>query len=164
MLNTRLTLVSDTISVALKDLSAHLEDPHQAMKDIGAEMQKRISARFESQSDPSGKAWAPRSQVTLDLYAKRAEEGGPKGHGRILDDIGTMLSSLVWEADQTSVVVGFGAVASKKGDAYAVYHEFGAPKNNMPRRGLIFEDPESSTLTQDDKQAISDIIIASMFG
>lgn len=164
MLNTRLTLVSDTISVAIKDMVARLDDSEKAMQNIGAEMETRIKARFETQTDPTGKQWAKHSQVTLAMRSDRLKKTGVAGNGRILDDSGTMLSSLGWDADPTSATVGFSAVASKKGDPYAVYHEFGAPKRNMPRRGMIFEDPTSSKLTDDDKQAISDIIIESLFG
>lgn len=163
MLDTRLTLVSDSISVAIKDMVARLDDSEKAMQNIGAEMETRIRARFETQTDPSGKPWAKHSPVTLAMRADRLKNTGVAGNSRILDDSGTMLASLGWDADPTSVTVGFSAVASKEGDPYAVYHEFGAPKRNLPRRGMIFEDPASSKLT-DDKQTTSDIIIESMFG
>lgn len=41
---------------------------------------------------------------------------------------------------------------------YAVYHEFGTPM--MPRRGLIFDDPEQGSLVLDDQAAILDILSA----
>jgi phage gpG-like protein len=67
-----------------------------------------------------------------------------------------MLNSLNFQAKSTSVSVGFGAVASKKGDVYAAYHEWGTKK--MPRRGLLFADPNKGTLAEADNTAILDII------
>ena len=62
-----------------------------------------------------------------------------------------MLRSLNHQSGQAEVVVGFGV-------DYAVYHEHSAPKNNMPRRGLIFANPKTETLSTDDEQAVIDII------
>ena len=164
MLNTRLILTSDTITVAIKELVGRLENPQGLLQDLGASFESRIQARFETQRDPDGKPWQERSPVTLAIYAERAKKGGDIGNNRILDDTGTMLSSLGWEVDTNSVTVGFSAVASKKGDAYAAYHEFGAPKNNMPRCGLIFSDPETAKLSQEDDQMVADLIAEALFG
>ena len=60
-----------------------------------------------------------------------------------------MLRSLNHQAGQAEVVVGFGV-------DYAVFHEYGTRK--MPRRGLIFANPQSETLSADDEQAVIDII------
>ena len=61
-----------------------------------------------------------------------------------------MLSSLNWQADASSVRVGFG-------QPYAVYHEWGTKR--MPRRGLLFENPDAGALAPDDEKAVLDLLL-----
>ena len=61
-----------------------------------------------------------------------------------------MLSSLNWQADASSVRVGFG-------QPYAVYHEWGTKR--MPRRGLLFENPDAGALAPDDEKAVLDLLM-----
>ena len=125
------------------------------MDGIGSAIKGRISGRFETQTDPNGQAWHPWAKSTDKYYprpgSKYAAKAGRAGNGRLLDRYGDMLEYLNYQPGQTEVVVGF---AHK----YATYHEFGAPKNNMPRRGLIFANPQTETLAPDDEQAVIDII------
>lgn len=145
----------DDITPALRELLGKLSDFSEPMAGIGQELESRISARFETQTDPNGAAWHPWAASTRASYpfagTKAAAKAGKVGNGRFLDRYGDMLRSLNHQAGQTEVVVGFGA-------DYAVYHEHGAPKNNMPRRGLIFANPQSEALAADDEQAVIDII------
>jgi phage gpG-like protein len=39
---------------------------------------------------------------------------------------------------------------------YATFHEFGT--QHMPRRGLLFADPEAGTLAADDTDSILEIV------
>ena len=112
------------------------------MQSIGMELESRISGRFESRTDPSGSAWAPWAQSTLDSYPD-------DGNRRLLDRYGDMLASLNHQANATSVRVGFG-------QTYAAFHEFGT--DSMPRRGLLFADPDAGTLAEDDEAAVLDIL------
>jgi phage gpG-like protein len=120
-----------------------------AMRGIGQELNSRISARFETRSDPSGSPWEPWAESTRETYPKDAR-------GLLLERYGDMLKSLNFQADGTSVRVGFGAVASKNGDVYAAYHEWGTV--NMPRRGLLFADPDAGALAPTDEAAVLDVI------
>ena len=112
------------------------------MQSIGMELESRISGRFESRTDPSGNAWAPWAQSTVDNYPEN-------GNRRLLDRYGDMLASLSHQADATSVRVGFG-------QPYAAFHEWGT--EHMPRRGLLFDDPDAGTLAEGDEAAVLDII------
>lgn len=138
-------LVTDELTKLLKKMG----DLRPAMDGIGQELNSRVSARFETSRDPLGQAWAPWAESTRDNYPK-------DGNAKLLDRYKDMLRSLNFSADNTSVRVGFGAVASKKGDVYATYHEFGTKK--MPRRGLLFADPNAGTLAPADETAVLDII------
>lgn len=133
----------------LQSIMLGVADSKQVMESIGQEMESRVSARFETTSDPTGHPWAPWAQSTKDTYPK-------DGNHRLLDRYGDMLRSLNWQATNDSVRIGFGAVAGRAGDVYAVYHEFGTDR--MPRRGLLFDDPEAGTLAPDDEAAVLDIL------
>lgn len=133
---------SDTITPYLERLRARAGDLRQPLDEIGAALETRISGRFETESDPTGAPWAPWAESTRESYPD-------DGNGRILDRYGDMLASLNHQVDGDSVLVGFG-------QDYAAFHEFGTER--MPRRGLIFEDPEAGTLASDDEQAVLDIL------
>jgi phage virion morphogenesis protein len=126
----------------LNRLSSRLADMMPVMESIGARLESQISARFETERDPMGQPWTP--------WAESTRKGYPKdGNGRILDRYGDMLNSLNWQAEASSVQVGFG-------QPYAVYHEFGTRR--MPRRGLLFQDPDAGTLSESDEQAVIDLL------
>lgn len=112
------------------------------MQSIGMEMESRISGRFETRTDPNGKSWAPWAPSTLDSYPE-------DGNRQLLDRYGDMLLSLNHKADATSVRIGFGK-------PYAAFHEWGTER--MPRRGLVFADPDAGTLAKGDEDAVLDII------
>lgn len=143
------TVNSKPVDDLLTKLLGRMGDLTPAMQDIGQALNTRISARFETRTDPTGKAWAPWAESTRDNYPK-------DGRGLLLERYGDMLRSLNFQADSTTVRVGFGAVASKSGDVYAAYHEWGTDK--MPRRGLLFADPNTGTLAPADETAVLDII------
>lgn len=144
-----ITVDSKAVSERLAKLKAKTSNLRPAMAGIGQELNSRISARFETRSDPLGNPWAPWADSTRENYPKN-------GRGLVLERYGDMLKSLTFAASESSVVVGFGAVASKNGDVYATYHEFGT--DTMPRRGLLFANPEAGTLAPADETAVLDII------
>ena len=112
------------------------------MQSIGMELESRISGRFESRTDPSGNAWAPWAQSTVDNYPEN-------GNRRLLDRYGDMLASLSHQADANSVRVGFG-------QPYAAFQEWGT--EHTPRRGLLFADPDAGTLAEGDEAAVLHIL------
>ena len=127
---------------SLDQLKRRLGNLTPVMQSIGMELESRASGRFESRTDPSGNAWAPWAQSTVDSYPE-------DGNRRLLDRYGDMLASLSHQADATSARVGFG-------QPYATFHEWGT--EHMPRRGLLFADPDAGTLAEDDEAAVLDIL------
>ena len=127
----------------LRRLQGRLGDMSEPMAAIGGMLEARISGRFETESDPTGVAWVPWAESTRASYPE-------DGNARILDRYGDMLSSLNWQADASSVRVGFG-------QPYAVYHEWGTKR--MPRRGLLFENPDAGALAPDDEKAVLDLLM-----
>lgn len=149
MIDLSVEVNSAALDRVLDKLVRGMKNLHPVMDSIGQELESRVSGRFETETDPQGQKWAPWAESTKETYPA-------DGHGRILDRYGDMLRSLNHQADSGSVRVGFGAVASKAGDVYAVYHEFGTWK--MPRRGLLFADPEQGTLGKEDEASVLDIL------
>lgn len=137
-----ITTDDSAFRASLEQLKRRLGNLKPVMQSIGMELESRISGRFESRTDPSGSAWAPWAQATLNSYPD-------DGNRRLLDRYGDMLASLSHQADATSVRVGFG-------QTYAAFHEFGT--DSMPRRGLLFADPNAGTLAEDDEAAVLDIL------
>ena len=123
-------------------LSYRMRDLTPVLEGVGAALESNVRNRFESRTDPDGMPWAPWAQSTRDSYP----EGGNR---RLLDRYGDMLRSLTHTADARSAKIGFGS-------ATAAYHEFGTKR--MPRRGLLFDDPESADLADGDRQAILDLV------
>lgn len=111
----------------LERIQRRLGDLTPVMQDIGMEMEGRVSARFESRTDPWDNSWAPWEPATRESYPE-------DGNRRLLDRYGGMLESLSHSADANSVRVGFG-------DPVAVYHEWGT--KHMARRGMVFGDPDA---------------------
>ena len=149
MIDLSVEVNSAALDRVLDKLVRGMKNLYPVMDSIGQKLESQISGRFETQSDPQGQQWAPWAESTRENYPA-------DGHGRILDRYGEMLRSLSQRPDSTSVRVGFGAVASKAGDVYAVYHEWGTWK--MPRRGLLFDDPDQGTLGKGDEAAVLDIL------
>lgn len=137
-----ITTDDSAFRASLEQLKRRLGNLKPVMQSIGMKLESRISGRFESRTDPSGSAWAPWAQSTLDSYPD-------DGNRRLLDRYGDMLDSLNHQADTTSVRVGFD-------QTYAAFHEFGT--DSMPRRGLLFADPDAGTLAEDDEAAVLDIL------
>lgn len=149
MLEVQVNGNSQAITDLLTTLHRRMGHLRPAMESIGTELESRIAARFETRTDPGGRPWAPWAPSTVARYPR-------DGHRQLLDRYGDMLRSLNWQAGEDSVRVGVGAVAGKSRDVYAVYHEWGT--KHMPRRGLIFEDPDAGTLTAADEAAVLDIL------
>lgn len=149
---------------ALERLQRRLSDLTPVMRAIATELEARVEARFETETDPAGRKWAPLADSTLMQVMRRAAGGDPRrkrGGGtkakaigalarkRILYDSGDLLGSLTSAAGRHEARVGFG-------QPYAAYHEYRTKK--MPRRGLLLADPEARTLGEADREAVLDLL------
>ncbi|MDR3087827.1 MAG: phage virion morphogenesis protein [Azoarcus sp.] len=131
-----------TVLERLSQLASRMDDLTPAMTAIGAELKARVSNRFETQTDPDGIRWTDWAPSTKKSYPK-------EGNHTVLDRYGHMLDSLGFRADKNTVTIGFGS-------PYATYHEFGTKK--MPRRGLLFTNPETRMLSTNDETTVLDIL------
>lgn len=67
----RYELKNDEITGALERVAAALTDMTSLMDDIGDDMVKSTEDNFNALQAPDGTPWAPKSQATLDAYARR---------------------------------------------------------------------------------------------
>lgn len=149
MIDLSVTVSSKPVTDSLARIARRLGNLQPVMDAIGLRLETRVSGRFETETDPLGRRWAPWAESTRENYPAG-------GHGRILERYGEMVRSLTHDADRDSVRVGFSAVASKEGDVYAAYHEWGT--RYMPRRGLLMADPDAGTLSPEDEAEVLDIL------
>ena len=155
-------------------------DTAPVLEDIGSTLVTNVALRMREETDPDGNPWPDLADSTIlarmrarTQASTRRRRDGESGQSRrwlttqrgttrasamsvlsryqILQDTGSMAGSLNYQVDSGSVTVGFNM-------EYAVYHEFGAPRNNMPKRGLLMSDPEAGTLGEEDHTAVLDIL------
>lgn len=149
----RVTVDKSRFGAPLTELARRLDDPAEVLEAIGNLLETETRKRFETRSDPDGRAWAVWADSTREAYpfAGTLDGKGPQGpgNGRLLDRYGTMLASLNYQVEGDEVIVGFG-------QDYAIYHEWGT--KHMPRRGLLMSDPDSGTLGAEDEASVLDLV------
>lgn len=146
---------------SLRQLQRRLGNLRPVLQDIGAVLENAIRDRRETLTDPNGQRWAAWAASTAANYpypGRRNERGQfmkGAGRGKLLDRTGAMWDRTgpQWRVQGTLsdqvLRVGFDK-------AYATYHEFGT--RYMPRRGLLFSDPEKGELGAADEQAVIDVL------
>jgi len=142
------TTNTDAFGDSLRQLQKRLGDLRPVLKDIGAVLENKIRDRRETLTDPNGQRWADWSDYTRETYPA-------SGRGKLLDRTGDMWDRTgpQWQVSgmlsDVLLRVGFDR-------AYSTYHEFGT--DTMPRRGLLYADPEKGQLGAEDEQAITDVL------
>lgn len=136
----------------MRRLLGRLSDFTPVMEEIGSTLENLVLGRFQTRTDPSGAAWSPWKDSTLESYPfpgtpAAAVQGA--ANGRLLDRYGTMIASLNYQADSDSVTVGFG-------QPYAVFHEYGT--RHMDRRGMLMADPDQGQLGTADEAAVLELL------
>lgn len=109
-------VTTDTLSPALAEAQRALTDLTPLMQDIGDLMVYRTEENFTAGTAPDGTAWAPRSQTTLDAYARRKPPVVPKGGPLRLAD--TLKQSISYEVGADHVDWGSNMI-------YAAVMQFG---------------------------------------
>lgn len=137
-----ISIDSSLVLEALAALKTKAENMGPVFDDVGQMMETRLSNRFETLTDPNGRAWMGWADSTIKSYPD-------DGNKTILDRYGDLLQNITHEHDETSVTYGFG-------EPYAAYHEYGTDR--MPRRGLMMDDPEAGTLSASDQASVLELI------
>uniref|UniRef100_UPI0040487B76 phage virion morphogenesis protein n=1 Tax=Yoonia sp. TaxID=2212373 RepID=UPI0040487B76 len=143
----------DAVASALARLSTDLGDLSDPMDDIGAYLAYSSRDRIDSGISPDGTPFAPRSQTTLNRYAK--ENKSFKGP---LHQSGGMRQGIFHQYGPSSVEVGSNAIQAAVMQFGAGQGAFGKstrggpiPWGNIPARPFL-------GISDDDLQAIPGII------
>jgi len=107
---------TDTLDPALAAVAAAVEDMSLVMADIGELLVASAQDRMRDGEQPDGSPFAPRSQTTLDRYAKLGLTFGAP-----LNQSGDMRNTLFYDAGHDSVEYGSNAIQ-------AAVMQFGAAK------------------------------------
>lgn len=128
MAGAAITFDDAAVQEALDRVGAAGGDTSAMMADITAAMLLSTHRRFETESDPDGKAWAPLKPRTA---AQRARgRGNAPANPKILRDTNRLYSSITGQSDDTTSQVGTNVV-------YAGIHQTG---------GTITQYPQSRTI------------------
>lgn len=146
--------VSDkAVRTALDAAAQALADPRELLDTIGATLMTNIELRFDTKQDPNGTPWAPWAASTQAAYNRADRVAGKDGpevrpQGSLLERTGQMRASLSRHVSGTSVEVGMSRAAPGGKWSLPWLHEAGT--KHMPRRGMLFADPEEGTLGAGD--------------
>lgn len=124
---------------ALAQLGRKARNPEGGLRNIGEALLKITRQRFESQSDPDGKAWAPHSKLTQAI--RGAGKSILRKSGRLMRSINYNVSGRVLRlgphAPPYDAVQQFGAtIRPKKGKALAI--PIPARRGGRNKAGFIF--------------------------
>ncbi len=144
-----INIESRAVMDVLNELIARGQDMEPVLHAIGAALENRARARFETKTDPAGSPWAPWQPSTRARYDKADTVKG-KGvvrSGSLLQREGHMLGGLSYQVDGGSLLIGFDR-------DYAEFHETGT--KHMERRGMLAN--EDGTLGEGDEQAVLELV------
>ena len=161
----------DQLQARLEQAAAKLAKPQALMQGIAAQLEVNVNSRFDSKTDPAGKAWAPISPMTAKFYAitgggarkptkeewaalRKGEVSPAAMPGSLLERTRHFRGSLGSDATDNTAEVGFTRTVGTW--SLVTLHEFGT--KSMPRRGLLTADPETSTLGQGDIEDIGSLV------
>lgn len=135
----QLTIESNSAAIAqaLRKAAQDIADTQPMMAAIGQRLETNIKHRFDTKSDPSGRAWEPYKAVSAVIH--QAIYGKPP-QGSLLERTGNLRRGVEHHASADQVEVGLTG-------PYAQHHELGTsgrvsksgkPYGAIPRRGMVF--------------------------
>jgi phage gpG-like protein len=133
---------SSSINKALSNVSGKLSNLEPAFRDVGEYMLRATRGRFDTQSEPSGKPWAPLKPATIKAKERRKSGGRTKPRAGklvaktkanptdILLDTFFLRDTLSYSADGSGVRIGSPLVKARS-------LQLGYPKRNLPPRPFL---------------------------
>lgn len=173
----QITVQDEQLRAVVADAIAQLEQPRPLYDAIGAVMEMNVSIRFDTRTDPAGRAWEPLSALTPKFYALTTTKAGQRkapgkegwadlretkksikpdqnGGQATLIRTGQMRDSLSHQATDDFVAIGFNRLTPGGKYQVALLHEWGT--KSMPRRGLLTASPATGELGEADKADVLD--------
>ena len=144
----RVELKEDEITAALASLSRALVNKMPVMEEIGDYMRQSTKDRMARGETPEGTPFTPRSQTTLDIYARKKFS-----YGLPLHLTGTMIEQINFATTENEVTIGSNAIQAAVMQFGAAKGSLGggSPWGNIPARPFL-------GISADDRTNIIDII------
>ncbi len=171
--------MSDLVTFELQDADmlaaidraiAVLSSPGELMNAIGIKLEQNAQLRFDTKTDPSGKAWAPLKQSTKDIYesdwfikANPAFKGGTPG--TLLERTRQLRNSLAYNAGVDYIEIGTSRATT--GGRWQVGSLMETGTRNMEARRILTADPAAGKLGANDEADILAVVskaLGSAFG
>jgi phage virion morphogenesis protein len=122
----KVNVTNDAITTALAGLARAYDDLTPLYQDIGQEMVESSLDNFKTGTGPDGTAWAPRSQTTLEAYARRNPPFVPSG-GPLIGESKSLSTTISFEAAPDGVIWGSNMI-------YAAVQQMGAKQGAFGAR------------------------------
>lgn len=118
----RIDFNDSEVQAGLDALGQLMADMTPVFEEIGEQLARSTKQRFEAGEDPEGHAWLPKSQATLDKYARSNDPVSSRPlHGPSLD----LSRQIFHEASSDQALVG-------SARPYAAMMHFGGTKAEFP--------------------------------
>jgi phage virion morphogenesis protein len=122
------------VTAALSQAATTLADTQPLLAAIGQRLETNIRERFDTKTDPAGRAWTPYKAISSAIA--QATTGKPV-QGSLLERTGNLRSGVEHHVVGDAVEVGLTA-------PYGAFHELGTAGRGkkgggaIPRRGMVF--------------------------
>jgi len=138
----RVTIDDRELQARLRTIILQLGDKGEGlMRAIGYYMRRRTVTHFREESDPQGRGWQALAESTL--ARPHVKDKRRAGQRKILAGrTGQLRSRIESIADSTSVEVGTNVF-------YGPFHQFGAPRANIPVREYLGIGPADARAIHD---------------
>lgn len=159
-LRLHVTLEDGPLLAAVDRAIAALSDSAGLMESIGDKLEKNARLRFETKTDPEGKAWAKlETESELAQYWNARKYPSGEIPGTLLERTRQLVNSLAHNAGEGWLEVGTTRTVPGKSQAtweVGLLHEFGTSR--MPRRGILTADPKTGRLGDQDEADVLAVI------
>lgn len=137
------TVDSQAVQRALRDLEIGARRMGSAFKDIGERLINTTGERFRDSQGPDGVTWERNSPATL----ARKKSDRP-----LIGETGRLEDQINYDANDQSVLVGSGM-------EYAAMQQFGGKKSDFPYLGADIPARPFIGLSADDENEIGEIVM-----
>lgn len=159
----QVTIDTSALIDAIDGALALLARPTQLMEEIGAKMESNARLRFDTKTDPTGKAWDQLRPATVNYwYAKKYPKGIP---GSLLKRTGQLFDSIGYNPGDDWVELGSSRRVPGKSQPFwevGQLHEWGTVI--MEPRRIWTADPKTGKLGAGDEADILDIVQEAVLG
>lgn len=144
----RLDFNDSDVQAGLDALGQLLTDMTPVFAEIGEQLVRTTKQRFEAGEDPEGNAWLPKSQATLDSYARRQDQVSSRP---LIGPNLNLSRSIFAEVGPNQVLIGSPQI-------YAAMMQFGGTRAQFPHLWGDIPARPFLGVSDQDRSDISEIV------